>query len=124
MKLNIYSIYDTAIGSYMRPFFMQADGQAMRLFKDMANDKEHEIGRHPEDYCLFRIGVWDDQTADFRVEPPDALMQGMQAVHGNEERGNGTNDSRKATDARVSERPAGGHTEVDVQPESSASNNV
>lgn len=59
MKLNMYCIYDTATGVYLRPFFMQSDGQATRSFKDIATDADHEIGKHPEDYSLHRIGVFD-----------------------------------------------------------------
>ena len=49
MKLNAYTIYDVASGVYMRPFFSQADGQAIRGFKDIATDADHEVGKHPED---------------------------------------------------------------------------
>ena len=62
MKLNAYTIYDVASGVYMRPFFSQADGQAIRGFKDIATDADHEIGKHPEDYKLFRIGAFNDNT--------------------------------------------------------------
>ena len=62
MNLNIYTIFDTASGTYMRPFFTQADGQAVRSFKDISCDAEHEIGQHPEDYSLWRIGLYDDNS--------------------------------------------------------------
>lgn len=67
MRLNIYAIYDKAVNAYMRPFFLQADGQAMRAFGDMANDKDHDIGRHPEDFSLFRIGSFDDNSGEIEV---------------------------------------------------------
>lgn len=62
MKLNVYAIYDKAVNAYMRPFVMQADGQAIRVFSDMAVDADHEISKHPEDYSLFRIGEFDGNT--------------------------------------------------------------
>lgn len=80
MKMNVYSIFDTATKAYMRPFFMQADGQAMRAFSDLVADRDHDVGRHPEDYSLMRIGVWDDQTAKYAAEEPDSLLTGLQVL--------------------------------------------
>ena len=80
MKLNAYTIYDVASGIYMRPFFSQADGQAVRGFKDIATDAEHEIGKHPEDYTLYRIGSYNDTTGALIGENPEKLMTGLEAV--------------------------------------------
>ncbi len=67
MKLKIYTIYDTASGTYMRPFFLLSDGQATRIFNDMVADVNHDVGKHPEDYSLHRIGTFDDNKAE--LEP-------------------------------------------------------
>ena len=80
MKLNIYTIFDTASGLYMRPFYQQSDGAAMRSFKDIATDPEHEVGRHPEDYSLFRIGVYDDNNAEITVEDRDCITTALELV--------------------------------------------
>lgn len=80
MKLNAYTIYDVASGVYMRPFFSQADGQALRGFNDLATDAEHEIGKHPEDYTLYRIGDFNDSTGEIRGENLEKLTTGLEAV--------------------------------------------
>ena len=80
MRLNQYSIFDMATGAYMRPFFMQSDGQAMRAFKDLCMDANHEVGKHPEDYSLVRSGVWDDQTAQTQPEDTLVLANGLEVV--------------------------------------------
>jgi len=80
MKLNAYTIYDTASASYMRPFFSQADGQAVRGFKDIATDKDHEIGRHPEDYTLFRMGTFNDITGELKGETLEKLVTALECV--------------------------------------------
>lgn len=80
MKLNMYCIFDQATGAYMRPIFFQSDGQAARLFQDLAMDAEHEIGRHPEDYSLCRCGVWDDADAQTTVEAVTTITTGLEAV--------------------------------------------
>jgi len=80
MKLNIYTIYDTASGAYMRPFFGQSDGQAVRSFKDISTDADHEIGKHPEDYSLWRIGAFNDQTAKIDPEDKECLATALELV--------------------------------------------
>ena len=80
MKLNAYTIYDTASATYLRPFFTNADGQAMRSFKDIATDADHDIGKHPEDYTLFRIGTFDDNTGKLATEQLSKLLTGLECV--------------------------------------------
>ena len=80
MKLNAYTIYDVASGVYMRPFFSQADGQAVRGFKDIATDAEHEVGKHPEDYTLYRIGTYNDTKGELKGEELEKLATGLEMV--------------------------------------------
>lgn len=80
MLMSIYSVYDLASGHYMRPFFCQADGEAIRVFGDLANDKEHPMGMHPEDYSLCRVGAWNDQTGDIDERDLEVLCQGLEMV--------------------------------------------
>ena len=80
MKVNIYSIYDTASKLYARPFMLAADGQAVRAVTDIANDAEHEIGRHPHDYILFRIGMFDEEKGELIPEIPQRLANCWELV--------------------------------------------
>lgn len=80
MKLNIYSIFDTASGLYSRPFFTQSDGEAKRSFSDIATDAEHPIGKHPADYTLFRIGIFDDCTGKIINENNEAMLNALNAI--------------------------------------------
>jgi hypothetical protein len=80
MKINVYTIFDSASAAYMRPFFAQSDGQATRSFGDIANDKNHEIGKHPEDYSLWRIGTFDDNTAEINPETKACLATALELV--------------------------------------------
>ena len=74
MQLVMYSVFDKAVGAYMRPFFLQSDGQAVRFFMDEINAPDSAVGRHPEDYSLFRLGVFND--ADGGFEPCEPLCVG------------------------------------------------
>ncbi len=80
MRLNIYSIFDVASGAYMRPFFLMADDQALRSFTDIATDREHEVGKHPEDYSLVRIGTWDDSKASLHPEDVQVLATALEVL--------------------------------------------
>lgn len=83
MKLNIYSVYDVATQAYKTPWFSQADGEAMRGFKDVCSDAEHPMGQHPEDYTLFRMGTFNDNTGKIEGEVPEKLLTGLQVVAAN-----------------------------------------
>lgn len=80
MKMVIYSIYDTAAAAYMRPFFVQSDGQATRMFTDIALDAEHEVGKHPEDYSLHRLGQFDDNNGALMPENVECIITALEVV--------------------------------------------
>ena len=80
MKMNMYTIFDAAANVYMRPFFFQADGQAQRAFQDLSNDDNHEVGKHPEDYTLFRVGSFDDNEGKVTSQSPFKIINGAEAV--------------------------------------------
>lgn len=67
MKLGVYSVYDSKAEAYLQPFYMQSEGQAIRSFGEVANNKEHSIGKYPEDFTLFHLGYFDDSTCDFEL---------------------------------------------------------
>lgn len=80
MKLNIYSIFDTASGLYSRPFFTQSDGEAIRSFTDLSSDAKHPVGMHPEDYTLYRLGTFNDNNGAFHDEPNESLATALERI--------------------------------------------
>ena len=66
MISKMYTVFDSAAGAYLPPFYQPSRGAAVRVFRDTANDENSMIGKHPGDYTLFEIGEYDDQTG--RVE--------------------------------------------------------
>jgi len=65
MILKVFAIYDSAVGAYMQPFFMQSKGAAIRAFKDHANDRESQTAKHPSDFTLFELGSYNDENGFF-----------------------------------------------------------
>ena len=63
MKLAMFVIYDSKAELYNAPFLYQNDALAMRAARDLANDGQSQTSRTPEDFTLFKIGEYDDNTA-------------------------------------------------------------
>jgi len=73
MLLKVFAILDLKAEAFMSPFFMSTTGQAMRAFKDLVNNPESSLYRHPADYRLHCIGAFDDSRGQLlpldQVEP-------------------------------------------------------
>jgi len=67
--LTIVSVKDRAVDAYNRPFYVPTIGSAIRSFTDEVNRKESEMQAHPEDYDLYDMGTFCDQTGTFL--PPE-----------------------------------------------------
>lgn len=80
MKWTMYAIYDTATEHYLRPFWLQNDGAAIRAFSDLAVSDENEIGKHVTDYSLVRLGTWDDTDGKVTASDKTTLITGLEAV--------------------------------------------
>ncbi len=80
MKVNIYSIFDTASGLHRYPMFVNSDGEAIRSFKDASANAESDIGKHPEDYTLYRLGSFNDRTGTILGETPEMLKTALACV--------------------------------------------
>lgn len=80
MQHNIYTIYDSKSEAYTLPFFYAHDGQAIRTFRDWCNDKTNPYGKHPEDYTLFKNGVYEDDNATIEQNEIISLANGLQLV--------------------------------------------
>lgn len=80
--LGVYTIRDSAAEAFMRPFFAQGKGSAIRSFQDLCNDPEHPVGQHPEDYSLFEVGSFDEVTGVLDGHEPRSLGNGATFVLG------------------------------------------
>ena len=67
MKMVIVSILDTAAGAYGRPAYVVSEGVAVRQFQDEVNraHEDNQLYKHPDDFQLFYIGTFDDNTGGF-----------------------------------------------------------
>lgn len=75
MMLNMYSIFDQKVEAYAAPFFLATDAVAIRSVGDAMSDPASALGKHPDDYALFRIGVFDDATGLILQEGPEKVVE-------------------------------------------------
>lgn len=66
MKLHILAVRDTKALVYGQPFCVPNIGAAVRQFGDQVKDpsENNVLHKHPEDFDLYYIGAWLDETGD------------------------------------------------------------
>lgn len=62
MKYAVCAVRDRAVNAFNRPIYVPTVGVAIRSFTDEVNRKDSELANHPEDYDLYELGQWDDET--------------------------------------------------------------
>jgi len=62
MKKEIVAVYDSKAKAFMDPIYVPNLGIAQRSFKIAVNDPSTYIAQSPEDYTLFYLGEWSDET--------------------------------------------------------------
>lgn len=83
MNLKAFTIYDSKIGAYGRPFMQISTGEALRTWHDLVNDPQHAIHKHPEDFTLFELGSWSDEDGRFsNLAAPVSLGVGIEVHRG------------------------------------------
>lgn len=72
MNLNAYSIFDSAVGAFGTPVFVQNDIVAKRSCLGAMNTDVY--GMFPEQFTLFRIGEFDPDTGGLISCPPVSVI--------------------------------------------------
>ena len=80
MKFGIYSIHDAKAKAFFSPVFMHAEGQCLREFTDACNDQEHPFGKNPQDYTLFYLGEYDDNTGEITPAQKRSIANGVEVL--------------------------------------------
>lgn len=78
MKLYVYSIFDSAVKAYARPFFIESDAAAVRAFQDLVNKEATTTFKHPDNFTLMHIGSYDDLLGLLESTAPRSLGNGLQ----------------------------------------------
>lgn len=81
MKHIITTVKDRAAEAYGRPMFVPSTGVAIRGFADEINrnSSDNQLFNHPDDFDLYDLGIFDDNTGLFQLhEQPKLLSLGKQ----------------------------------------------
>lgn len=65
--MKLFRIFDIKAEAFMPVFNSESTGSALRTFGEMANDKDHIVGRHPEDYVLYELGCTETDQPEISV---------------------------------------------------------
>lgn len=81
---HIYAVKDLAVQAFGQPFFVRAKGEAIRSFQDEANSTtgQSAIAKHPEDYELYFVGNYDEQTGTIHSENPELIARAKDLLKG------------------------------------------
>lgn len=82
MILKIIAIRDRAADAFGIPNFTASIGAAMRSFADEINSprENNQLNRHPEDFDLYELGTYNDNTGHFDVGVPRQIAIGKDLV--------------------------------------------
>lgn len=82
----LVAIKDRAIEAFQQVFTVRAEGEAIRGFMDAINNANSgNMAKHPEDFDLFVVGNFDDDTGTITPEGPRKIGDGKQLAIQNAE---------------------------------------
>lgn len=64
METKLFSVRDSKAEIFHPPFHKKTHAEALRDFQSIVNtkDENNNINKYPEDYDLYYVGNYDDQT--------------------------------------------------------------
>lgn len=62
MVKNLYAVQDVKVSVFYPPISLINDGEATRMLKDIVDNPESPISKHSDDFRLFRLGTFDDNS--------------------------------------------------------------
>lgn len=74
MLMKAYSVKDEKVGVFFQPFFAPHDIVAIRMFQGSLRSKDTLLSEYPEDYALYRIGLWAEMTGKVIPENPPVRL--------------------------------------------------
>jgi len=85
MKLLAFSVHDSKVEAFIKPFFDVTTGSAIRAFSDAVNEEGSQFHRHAADYTLFHVGEFDQEMGRLLPMEPKSLGNAVTYLHGDTE---------------------------------------
>lgn len=77
MIIKYFAIRDLKSAAYMQLFPSQSFGTAERDFANTVNNQDSMISKYPEDFELFYVGDFNDETGDFNTSSPQHVASAV-----------------------------------------------
>lgn len=74
MIQKMFAVRDSKANAYLQPFFSSASGSALRALGDAVADVKSPFHAHPEDYILYELGTFDDNTGEIAPLIPIKIL--------------------------------------------------
>lgn len=75
---KLFSVFDSKVNAYMRPFCAPSGGAAERSFVKEVNTPDSPMNDNPEDYTLFELGEFNDENGQITVlSTPHPLVKAI-----------------------------------------------
>lgn len=82
MVLKVYSIRDAKAEVFNTPFYQKTHGEAERSFQQLVNDEKSTVHKFSEDFDLYYLGQYDDQTGKFEsLDTPQHMQKAIAFKH-------------------------------------------
>ena len=75
----VCSVLDVKANAFATPFFVPNRSMAVRSFGDAVLDTNSMLAKHPEDYNLYQLGTYDDNSGKLESLPaPEFLAMALE----------------------------------------------
>lgn len=79
MILKAFTIRDSKAEVFNTPFFQKTHGEAERAFRELVKDEKSMVSKYPDDYDLYHLGEYDDQTGKIiALDTPQHMIKAVQ----------------------------------------------
>lgn len=76
--LKVFAIRDSKAEVFKTPFFQKSHGEAERTFQELVKDENSLVSKYPEDFDLYHIGEYNDQTGVIdALETPNHMVKAI-----------------------------------------------
>ena len=74
-RVGAYCVYDRKGNIYNNPYFLSNDMVAIRQLDMMVKNPETMISKYPEDYVLYKVGLFDLLTGELLPLKKEMIME-------------------------------------------------
>jgi hypothetical protein len=73
VRVSIFSIHDSKLGSFLQPFFSANKATAIRSVVQTLKDGDTNFSKFPSDFNLYFLGFFDDDSGSFESVIPENM---------------------------------------------------